>query len=70
MTEVLPHQQRVIDEKRELDERLARLRAFLLSPTAADLAPREQQLLDTQSMAMELYSRALGQRLGFWGVAS
>lgn len=34
MTPLAPHQQRVLDEKRELDERLAKLEAFILDNPA------------------------------------
>ena len=58
------HQQRVLDEKRELDERLSKLDAFILdNPLFAKLSSDEQELLARQSMAMAVYSGILDERI-------
>jgi hypothetical protein len=63
MTRLLPYQQRVVDEKAELDERLAKLRAFIRSEAFEDVAPAERHRLLRQRDAMTGYSFVLGQRI-------
>lgn len=59
-----PHQQRVLDEKRELDERLSKLDAFILdNPLFLQLPGDEQERLSRQSKAMAIYSEILGERI-------
>lgn len=58
-----PHQQRVIEEKRDLDERKQKLEAFLDTPTFAQLDDSEQGRLHAQHAAMVDYSRVLGDRI-------
>jgi hypothetical protein len=61
---VPPHQQRVLDEKRELDERLSKLDAFILdNPLFTKLPPDEQERLARQSKAMAVYSGILDERI-------
>ena len=60
---MLPHQQRVVDEKSELDEKLAKLSGFFSNPIFAGLAPEEQCRLKSQAYHMSEYSRILGQRI-------
>jgi len=50
-----PHQQRVVTEKEELDEKLAKLKAFL------DDAEKER--LQRQADHMNAYSGVLGERI-------
>ena len=58
------HQQRVLDEKRELDERLSKLDAFILdNPLFLQLSGSEQERLARQSKAMTIYSGILGERI-------
>ena len=58
------HQQRVLDEKRELDERLSKLDAFILdNPLFLQLSGSEQERLARQSKAMAIYSGILGERI-------
>ena len=57
------YQTRVIEEKRELDEKIAKLDAFLGTTTAV---PTE--LLRRQSEAMKVYSGILGERLESFGI--
>jgi hypothetical protein len=58
-----PHQQRVIDEKAELDEKRTKLKAFFDTPIFAGLDPNEQDRLCAQSEAMGNYSDILSQRI-------
>ena len=58
-----PHQKRVIDEKRELDERKEKLEAFFETPTFAQLDADEQGRLHAQRGAMAAYARILGERI-------
>lgn len=63
MSDYLPHQQRVVDEKSELDEKLSKLDAFLRTDTFKSLRNEEQILLDRQATAMRIYSGNLGERI-------
>jgi len=69
MTEVLmsnlqPHQQRVVDEKAEVDERLRKLDVFITSnPIFGTLSDKEQELQTAQRGAMKEYSDILSQRI-------
>lgn len=59
-----PHQQRVIDEKRELDERLNKLLLFIrTNPAFCDLPYREKARLERQVGVMNEYSKILGERM-------
>jgi hypothetical protein len=55
-----PHQQRVVDEKRELDERLQKLMTFTCTPTFAALPGPERNRLAHQADTMAKYSEILG----------
>jgi len=58
-----PHQQRVLDEKAELDDKLSKLSAFFSKATFEGLADDEQLRLRTQHVAMKTYSDILGERI-------
>lgn len=58
-----PHQQRVIDEKDELDSKLQKLSAFFDTPIFAGLNEAEKQRLVRQEAAMDAYSQVLGERI-------
>lgn len=60
---ILPHQQRVIDEKAELDIKLAALIPFLSSDTCHALSFDERNRLKRQAEVMEMYSGILGARI-------
>ena len=62
-----PHQQRVVDEKAELDERLQKLNAFARSDTFLDLNFEDQNLLAKQSNLMRELSVVLGDRIARFG---
>jgi hypothetical protein len=65
-----PHQQRVIDELSELDDKLLKLTTFFGTPTFAALAAREQQLLRRQEEVMQEYSAILGERVAGYACAT
>lgn len=58
-----PHQQRVVEEKRELDEKIAKLDAFFLTPTFKNLPTAERGRLFRQKPWMLGYSKILGERI-------
>lgn len=63
MASLQPHQQRVVIEKAELDEKLAKLLAFHGTATFNALPPDEQDRLIRQSVWMGEYSAVLGERI-------
>lgn len=61
---MLPYQQRVIDEKEELDKKANDLSKFIgYSPIFDDLDPEEQERLKLQNDIMWQYSEILGARI-------
>lgn len=58
-----PHQQRVVDEKRELDDRREKLNAFFSTSIFHGLPESEQSRLLRQGVAMRTYSEILGERI-------
>lgn len=58
-----PHQQRVVDEKAELDEKLTKLEAFFESPIYNKLDCSERKRLQLQASFMRAYSDVLGERI-------
>lgn len=58
-----PHQERVVKEKAELDEKLSKLRLFFTSDTFAMVNVEEQERLRRQESAMHTYSEILGERI-------
>ncbi len=61
-----PHEERVVTEKSELDEKLGKLKAFAFapgSPIFKSLPPEDRYLLEDQYTAMEQYSQILGKRI-------
>jgi hypothetical protein len=65
-------QQRVLDEKNELDERRAKLYDFIRGLSLPGVFPalplHEQRLMQQQAAAMDWYSETLARRLESWGV--
>lgn len=58
------HQQRVVDEKRELDEKAKKLSDFIgLNPMFIELDPAEQERMKEQCEIMWQYSEILGKRI-------
>jgi hypothetical protein len=60
---LLPHQIRVVAEKRELDERLQRLVAFMGTATFAELPEAERARMTRQRDVMTELSAVLGERI-------
>lgn len=58
-----PHQQRVIDEKAELDGKREKLRDFLHTDIYANLSDGEREDLQAQHTVMEHYSGILESRV-------
>ena len=59
-----PHEQRVLVEKEQLDERLRNLTRFIdKAPAFNELAPEDKTLLRQQQDLMERYSEVLGERI-------
>ena len=58
-----PHQQRVLTEKAELDEKLGKLLAFFQSPTFNSLSEVEQSRLRNQARFMDGYAAMLKERI-------
>jgi hypothetical protein len=59
-----PHQQRVVDEKKELDDKLDKLKAFIeTSPVFKSLHADERGRLGRQFDVMAEYSSILSQRI-------
>lgn len=63
-----PHQQRVVDEKAELDGKHAKLIAFFNTETFAEQDVHEQSRLMEQSAVMQEYSEILGARIEAFGL--
>lgn len=64
MTQLAPHQQRVVDEKTALDEKATALSNFIgLNPIFNTLDPAEQERLREQNDVMWQYSEILGKRI-------
>jgi hypothetical protein len=63
VSQYAPHQQRVLDEKAELDGRLTKLNDFLCTPIFASLDPQEAQRLMSQAQVMANYSTILRDRI-------
>lgn len=60
---MLPHQQRVVDEKIALDEKMAKLDAFGDTAIFTGLPQAERERLKRQAVAMREYSDILGERI-------
>ena len=60
-----PHQERVVTEKQELDEKLAKLKVFIFEDGKIfnTLAAEERDRLERQYTAMKQYSDVLGNRI-------
>lgn len=65
---LLPHQQRVVAEKADLDERAVKLHAFILdNPTFLTLPIQERHRLELQAELMGKLSEVLSQRIADFG---
>jgi hypothetical protein len=62
-----PHEQRVVDEKKELDIKLEALQDFIENNRIyLQLASNEQVRLQLQFRLMVLYSNVLGERIDYF----
>jgi hypothetical protein len=57
------YQQRVVDEKKELDEKMKKLHLFVMSEASKDVPADEFGRLTRQHSLMMEYSRVLGERI-------
>jgi hypothetical protein len=60
---LLPHQQRVVVEKMELDGKIAALNGFFSTATFESLSAYEQGLMRQQVICMQRYSEILAERI-------
>ncbi len=60
---MLPHQQRVIDEKEALDDKIKKLTGFIIGDTFDSLPQEDKMLLSEQKVAMEIYYNLLKRRI-------
>jgi hypothetical protein len=60
------YQQRVTDEKTELDGKIERLDAFLKTEMAQNLPPDENPRMTRQLAVMREYSTILGERIAYF----
>ena len=58
-----PHQDRVVAEKADLDDKLGKLLAFFQAPTFGTLSEAEQSRLRNQARFMDGYSAVLAERI-------
>lgn len=58
-----PHQQRVIEEKGQLSERLDKLETFVGGAIYSSLPAPEQSRLSRQLLIMQLYEQVLSERI-------
>lgn len=61
-----PHQERVVTEKGELDEKYQKLVAFFETPTFKGIDAAEQSRLQRQAEIMYQYSAILGERISYF----
>ena len=59
----LPHQQRVVDERTELDAKIEKLSAFIVGEIFKRLSEDEQSRMVRQKSAMSEYSDVLSDRI-------
>lgn len=68
MAGLQPHEQRVVEERAALMERIDKLRAFIdSSPHFVTLDPADKDLLREQLVHMEGYAHVLAERIGRFG---
>lgn len=61
------YQQRVVEEKRELDSKRDKLTEFLKSPNRTKVSQDEQDRLTRQLAVMDVYSNILAERIVHFG---
>lgn len=70
MANITDYQQRVIDEKTQLDDKLAKLRNFFDMATFKNLDNTEKSRMYRQENVMADYSEILGERVAAFSVAT
>ena len=70
LPELPPHQQRVVEEKAALSEKLEKLLAFFQSPIFAGLSEAERARLRNQARFMDGYAAVLEERIAAFGGAA
>lgn len=63
---MLPYQERVVAERKQLNEKIAKLEAFVDGSTYIKLSEAEQDLLKQQLAAMRQYRYILALRVALW----
>jgi hypothetical protein len=58
-----PHQERVVEEKTSLEDKIDKLEAFIEGPIHSTLVEDEQKRLATQLHHMKEYAAVLGHRI-------
>ena len=61
--ELQPHQQRVVEERAELEDKLGKLQAFITGERFATVSDAEQGRLVLQHKLMKSYALVLEQRI-------
>lgn len=61
-----PYQQRVVEERRDLEDKLSKLTTYLMTPAAKSLRIAERNLLIDQARIMREYSYILGERISLF----
>lgn len=61
------YQERVVEEKKELDSKLKRLMVFIRGPIFQTIDAEEQERLTRQSKLMDMYSGVLAERISEFG---
>lgn len=65
-TELIPYQQRVVDERQGLHHRLERLQAFMATQKCHDLPFEDRSLLVRQARIMAEYLEVLSDRINLF----
>lgn len=60
---LLPHEERVVAEKHDLDSRLQKLEAFIAGPTFNMIDVEERERMTRQASLMTQLSQVLGERI-------
>lgn len=63
LKQMMEYQERVITEKKELDEKLGKLTSFITTGVFAALDVEEQARLFVQRSVMQMYSEVLADRI-------
>lgn len=69
MSTLAPHQQRVVDERAELSDRLSKLLGFFHTPIFAGLDAAERTRLRNQARFMDGYAAVLEERIAAFSEA-